>query len=276
MKFNIQPHQDMSIPTDAQVQQVAVQEDRIFLDSLREFENMQRRSMERFAEMVESDPKLRAQMEQARRHGHEQKFGSLDFSKLEDRVMANAIMGRMSSPRSNIEHISPTFRHTSGKIHGVVQSRPIAADNLPRDGRIKVDAAPGKRMIQTDIHMGDVRTCDLGDAIAAVAYGLSGEQLGVIPAESCGGQSVPDKHLDYIDEAPFVPNHLPQHYIQTAKGPVCPIGPSPSGRELRVEYTAQGGKWSAERRDRAATSATERKKLRARTRAQKKARRKHR
>lgn len=276
MKFNIQPHQDMSIPTDAQVQQVANQEDRIFLDSLHEFENMQRRSMERFAEMVESDPKLRAQMEQARRHGHEQKFGSLDFSKLEDRVMANAIMGRMSSPRSNIEHISPTFRHTSGKTRGVVYSRPIMADNLPRDGRIKVDVAPGKRVLQTDVHLGDFKTEDLSMVMIASAYGLSGEQLGVIPAESGGGQSVPDKHLDYIDEAPFVPQHLPQHYLQTANGPVCPVGPSPSGRELRVEYKALGGKWSAERRDRAATSASVRKKLRDRTRAQKKARRKQR
>lgn len=212
-------------------------------EAFREFDRQQQKSLERLVQMIESDPVLRAQHEAAWRH--EQKFGSLDFSKLEDRVMANAVMGRMSSPRSNIEHISPTFRHTSGKTRGVVHRRPFAADNLPRDGRIKVDPAPGKRMIQTDIHMGDVRTCDLGDAIAAVAYGLSGEQLGVIPAES-------------------------------AKGPVCPVGPSPSGRELRVEYTAQGGKWSAERRDRAATSAPERKKLRARTRAQRKARRKHR
>lgn len=214
-------------------------------EAFRAFDRQQQKSLERLVQMIESDPVLRTQHEAARRYDHEQKFGSLDFSKLEDRVMANAVMGRMSSPRSNIEHISPTLRHTSGKTRGVVQRRLFAADNLPRDGRIKVDPAPGKRMIQTDTHMGDVRTCDLGDAIAAVAYGLSGEQLGVIPSES-------------------------------AKGPVCPVGPSPSGRELRVEYTAQGGKWSAERRDRAATSAPERKKLRARTRAQRKARRKHR
>lgn len=273
MKFNIQPHQDKSIPTDEQVQQVADHEDRIFLDSLREFENMQRRSMERFAQMVESDPKLRAQMEQARRHGHEQKFGSLDFSKLEDRVMANAVMGRMSSPRSNIEHISPTFCHTSGKTRGVVQRRPLAADNLPRDGRIKVDVAPGKRFLQTDIHLGDSKTEDLSMAMVAAAYGLSSEQLDVIPAVSGGGQSVPDPRLSYIDEAPFVPNHMAQHYLQTAKGPVCPVGPSPSGRALRVEKL-QG--WSASRRDRAATPARVRKKLRDRTRAQKQARRKQR
>ena len=215
-------------------------------EAFREFDRQQQKSLERLVQMIESDPVLRAQHEAARRHDHEQKFGSLDFSRLEDRVMANAVMGRMSSPRSNIEHISPTFRHTTGKTRGVVHRRPFAADNLPRDGRIKIDAAPGKRMIQTDIHMGDVRTCDLGDAIAAVAYGLTGEQL----------------------------VHLPQHYMQSDKGPDYVT--VDAGRTVSIQYKAPGGKWSAERRDRAATSAPDRKKLRARTRAQKKARRKHR
>lgn len=269
MKFKIQPHQDMSIPTDAQVQQVADHEDRIFLDSLCEFENMQRRNMERFAEMVESDPKLRFQMEQARRHGHEQKFGSLDFSKLEDRVMANAVLGRMSSQHNNIEErVSDTFEHSSGVVRGIVQRYPRMSDNLPRDGRIKVDEIPGKRMLQTDIHLGDVKTEDLSLAMAAVAFGLSGEQLGIIPAPGDSQFVEPETQLSYIDEAPFIPNHLPQHYLQSDKGPTQALG-----RALRI---APKDSWSPERRDRAATSAPARKKLRARTRAQKKARRKQR
>lgn len=184
MKFSIQPHQDMSKPTDEQVQQVADHEDRIFVDSMREFDRMQQRNMQRLVEKLESDPVLRAQMETSRRYDHEQKFGSLDFSKLEDRAMANAVMGRMSSPGSNIEErVDDTFDHTSGVVRGVVQRYPRMSDNLPRDGRIKVDVAPGKRVMQTDVHIGDVKTDDLSMAMIASAYGLSGEQLGAIPAE---------------------------------------------------------------------------------------------
>ena len=236
-------------------------------EAFRAFDSQQQKSLERLAQMIESDPVLRAQHEAARRYDHEQKFGSLDFSKLEDRVMANAVMGRMSSPRSNIEHVSRTLRHTSGVTRGVVQRYPRMSDNLPRDGRIKVDVAPGKRMLQTDIHLGDVKTDDLSLAMIATAFGLSGEQLGVIPAESGGGQSVPEKHL-------------PLHYLQSETGPIVdfktgdPRGPQPT--TVHVSYEATGGKWSAERRDRAATSASDRKKLRAKTRAQKKARRKQR
>lgn len=236
--------------------------------AFREFDRQQQKSLERLVQMIESDPVLRAQHEAARRYDHEQKFGSLDFSKLEDRVMANAVMGRMSSPRSSIEELSDTFEHSSGVVRGVVQRYPRMSDNLPRDGRIKVDVIPGKRMLQTDIHLGDVKTEDLSLAMAAVAFGLSGEQLGVIPAPG-GGQFVePETQLSYIDEAPFIPNHLPQHYLQSDKGPVPACG-----RALRI---APKDSWSAERRDRAATSAPARKKLRARTRAQKKARRKQR
>lgn len=253
MKFSIQPHQDMSKPTDGQVQQVADHEDRIFMDSLREFDRMQQRSMQRLAEMIESDPKLRALHEAARRYDHEQKFGHMDFSKLEERV-------------------SDTFDHTSGVVRGVVQRYPRMSDNLPRDGRIKVDVAPGKRMVQTDVHLGDATTEDLSMAMVTAAFGLSGEQLGVIPAESGGGQSVPEKRLSYIDEAAYMPQHLPVRFLQSEKGPSgCPVGPS--GRALRV---SQKDSWSAERRDRAATPAHVRKKLRDKTRAQKKARRKQR
>lgn len=247
------------------------EQERVF----REFDAMHQRNMQRLTEMIDSDPKLRAQLEATQRNELRSKFPHMDLSSLEV-LAAKSHTGRVRSARSNIEHVSPTFRHTSGKTRGVVYSRPIMADNLPRDGRIKVDVAPGKRVLQTDVHLGDFKTEDLSMAMIASAYGLSGEQLGVIPAESGGGQSVPSKHLDYIDEAPFAPQHLPQHYLQTAKGPVCPVGPSSSGRELRVEYKALGGKWPASRRDRAATSAPVRKKLRDRTRAQKKARRKQR
>lgn len=236
-------------------------------DAFRAFDRQQQKSLERLVQMIESDPVLRAQHEAARRYDHEQKFGSLDFSKLEDRVMANAVMGRMSSPSSSIEELSDTFEHSSGVVRGAVQRYPRMSDNLPRDGRIKVDVAPGKRMLQTDIHLGDVKTDDLSMAMITAAFGLSGEQLGVIPAESGGGQSVPEKHL-------------PLHYLQSETGPIVdfktgdPKGPQqPTGRVLRVRRDSD---WSAERRDRAATSAPARKKLRARTRAQKKARRKQR
>ncbi|AXG67079.1 hypothetical protein HOU09_gp035 [Dickeya phage vB_DsoM_AD1] len=235
-------------------------------EAFRAFDRQQQKSLERLAQMIESDPKLRAQHEAARRHEHLQKFGSLDFSKLEDRVMANAVMGSMSSPRSNIEEPFGTFEHSSGIVRGVVQRYPRMSDNLPRDGRIKVDVAPGKRVMQTDIYAGNVKTEDLGDALAAFAYGLSGEQLGVIPAESGGGQSTPE--------------HLPLHYLHSERGPIVdfkttgdPKGPQPIGRALRVRRDSV---WSAGRRDRAATSASDRKKLRAKTRAQKKARRKQR
>ena len=235
-------------------------------EAFRAFDRQQQKSLERLAQMIESDPKLRAQHEAARRHEHLQKFGNLDFSKLEDRVMANAVMGRMSSPSNNNEEPFGTFEHSSGIVRGVVQRYPRMSDNLPRDGRIKVDVAPGKRIMQTDIYAGDVKTEDLGDALAAMAYGLSGEQLGVIPAESGGGQSTPE--------------HLPLHYLQSERGPIVdfkttgdPKGPQSSGRALRVRRDST---WSAERRDRAATSASDRKKLRAKTRAQKKARRKQR
>lgn len=217
--------------------------------AFREFDRQQQKSLERLVQMIESDPVLRAQHEAARRHEHQQKFGDMDFSKLEERVAG-------------------TFEHSSGVVRGVVQRYPRMSDNLPRDGRIKVDVIPGKRMLQTDIHLGDVKTEDLSLAMAAVAFGLSGEQLGVIPAPG-GGQFVePETQLSYIDEAPFTPNHLPQHYLQSDTGPVPACG-----RALRI---APKDSWSAERRDRAATSAHARKKLRARTRAQKKARRKQR
>lgn len=235
-------------------------------EAFRAFDRQQQESLERLAHMIESDPVLRAQHEAARRYEHSQKFGSLDFSRLEDRVMANAVMGRMSSTHSNTEEVSPTFRHTSGVVRGVVQRYPRMPDNLPRDARIKVDVAPGKRMLQTDIHLGDVKTDDLSMAMIATAFGLSGEQLGVIPAESGGGQSTPE--------------HLPLHYLHSDKGPIVdfkttgdPIGPQSTGRALRVRRDSA---WSAERRDRAATSTSDRKKLRAKTRAQKKARRKQR
>jgi len=217
--------------------------------AFREFDRQQQKSLERLVQMIESDPVLRAQHEEARRHEHQQKFGDMDFSKLEERVAG-------------------TFEHSSGVVRGVVQRYPRMSDNLPRDGRIKVDVIPGKRMLQTDIHLGDVKTEDLSLAMAAVAFGLSGEQLGVIPAPG-GGQFVePETQLSYIDEAPFIPNHLPQHYLQSDTGPVPACG-----RALRI---VPKDSWSAERRDRAATSAPARKKLRARTRAQKKARRKQR
>ncbi|QZE57246.1 hypothetical protein MPK71_gp037 [Erwinia phage pEa_SNUABM_1] len=248
MKFSYQPFQDWSKPNDAQVKEVADQEDRIFLDSLQEFEEMQRRNMQRFARMVESDPKLRAQMEQARRHDHRQKFGPMDFSKIEARV-------------------ADTFAHSSGVVRGVVQRYPRMSDNLPRDVLIKADVAPGKRMLQTDIHLGDVKTDDLSMAMITAAFALSGEQLGVIPAPG-GGQFVEPE------------THLPLHYLHSDTGPIVdfktsgdPKGPQPTGRALRV---SRGSDWSAERRDRAATSASDRKKLRAKTRAQKKARRKQR
>ncbi|QZE56574.1 hypothetical protein pEaSNUABM20_00038 [Erwinia phage pEa_SNUABM_20] len=262
-------HYNTAIPSDDQVRQVLDQEDRIFVDAMREIENARRRNLDRLAEMIASDPKLRAKLEATQRNKFQPK---LDLSSLEE-IAARTHTGRVRSDRSNIEHVSPTFRHTSGKTRGVIQRVPFMADNIPRDGHIKVDVAPGKRVLQTDIHLGDAKTEDLSMAMVAAAYGLSGEQLGVIPAVSGGGQSVPDPRLSYIDEAPFVPNHMAQHYLQTAKGPVCPVGPSPSGRALRVEKL-QG--WSATRRDRAATSAPVRKKLRDRTRAQKQARRKQR
>lgn len=230
-------------------------------EAFRAFDRQQQKSLERLAQMIESDPKLRAQHEAARRHEHLQKFGNLDFSKLEDRVMANAVMGSMSSPRSNIEELSGTLEHSSGVVRGVVQRFPRMSDNLPRDGRIKVDVAPGKRMLQTDIHLGDVRTDDLSMAMIATAFGLSGEQLGVIPAESGGGQSTPE--------------HLPLHYLQSEKGPDYVTVDAKTGQTVHIQYKAGGG-WSAERRDRAATSTSDRKKLRAKTRAQKKARRKQR
>lgn len=270
MKFKIEPHQDKSIPTDAQVQQVADQEDRIFLDSLREFENMRRRNLDRLVEMIASDPKLRAQLEATQRNKFQPK---LDLSSLEAIAARRTHTGRMTSSRSNIEHVSPTLRRMSGATRGVVQRYPRMSDNLPRDGLIKVDVAPGKRIMQTDIHLGDVKTDDLSMAMVTAAFGLSGEQLGVIPAVSGGGQSVPEKHLSYIDEAAFIPNtvHLPQYFLESKTGPRGPA--EPTGRALRV---GSGSDWSAERRDRAATSASDRKKLRAKTRAQKKARRKQR
>lgn len=240
-------------------------------EAFRAFDQQQQKSLERLVQMIESDPVLRAQHEAARRSEHLAKFGDLDLSALEKRT----VTGRTTTSGDTIEHISPTFRHTSGKTRGVVYSRPIMADNLPRDGRIKVDKMLGERMLQTDVHMGDVQTSDLSEALLqTMAYSFE-----LRPEQKQVAEEIKDRQITIVDEAAFIPNtvHLPQHYLQSEKGPECLVGPTdPCGRELRVEYKAQGGKWSAERRDRAATSASDRKKLRAKTRAQKKARRKHR
>lgn len=266
-------HYNTARPSDDQVRSITDQEDRVFLDTLREFENMRRRNLDRLAEMIASDPKLRAKLEATQRNKFQPK---LDLSSLEE-IASRTHTGRVTSSRSNIEHVSPTLRHTSGVVRGVVQRYPRMSDNLPRDGRIKVDVAPGKRIMQTDIHLGDVKTDDLSMAMITSAFGLSGEQLGAIPAEPV---LETENQLSYIDEAPFIPNHLPQHYLYSEKGPIVdfktsgdPQGPQQTGRALRVSRDSD---WSAERRDRAATSASDRKKLRAKTRAQKKARRKQR
>lgn len=265
MRFSILPHQDMSKPTDEQVQQVAEHEDRIFMDSMREFDKMQQRNMQRLLEKLESDPKLRAQHEAACRYDHEQKFGHMDFSKLEERV-------------------SGTFEHSSGIVRGVVHRYPRMSDNLPRDGRIKIDAAPGKRMLQTDIHCGNVETSDLSEALLQTmvhSFGLRPEQM------QAQEQLKEDEHiLPFVDEAPFIHNatHMPLTYMESKTGPRgCPTGPvGTSGRALRIDPSKGLGRiegcsmWSAEDRDRAATPASVRKKLRAKTRAQKKARRKQR
>lgn len=260
----MEKHYNTAQPTEAQIRQVTDAEDRRFLDAMAEIEKSRRRNLDRLVQMIESSPELRA------KYGlwldkDQKKFENLDLSALEKVIASQADVhaDRMQHPRGNV---SPTLRRTSGVTCGVVQRFPIMMDNLPRDGRIKVDVAPGKRIMQTDIYAGNVKTEDLGDALAAFAYGLSGEQLGVIPAESGGGQSTPE--------------HLPLHYLQSERGPIVdfkttgdPKGPQGSGRALRIRRDST---WSAERRDRAATSASDRKKLRAKTRAQKKARRKQR
>lgn len=230
------------------------QQDQIY----RELNRMQQRNMDRFASLLDSDPKLKAQYDAARRHDYEQKSGHMDFSKLEERV-------------------SGTFEHSSGVVRGVVHRYPRMSDNLPRDGRIKIDAAPGKRMLQTDIHCGDVRTTDLSEAFLQTmvhSFGLRPEQM------QAQEQMQEDGHiLPLVDEAPFLHNatHMPLAYMESKTGPV-----GTSGRALRIDPSNGLGciegcsMWSAERRDRAATPASVRKKLRAKTRAQKKARRKQR
>lgn len=258
-----------SKPSAEQVESRTGSENRVLLDTVQQFETMQSTNMERMAEVIESDPALKAQMEQARRDEHLQKFGSLDFSQLEERV-------------------SDTFSHTSGKTRGVVHRYPTMRDSLPRDGRIKADGNLRRRLIQCDTHLGDTKIMDLSDDATLTAQVAEfnraatkqlTEMLGVkgdILTESGDGQSAPEKHLSYIDEAPFIPNHLPQNYLQSEKGSGCPVGPLGScGRALRIDAN-KGWRRIDTSRDRAATSASARKKLRSKTRAQKKARRKQR
>lgn len=217
--------------------------------AFREFDRQQQKSLERLCQMLESNPTLRAQHEAARRQEHLAKFGALDFSSLEERVVAH--------------DLPDNFTHTSGVVRGVVARYPRMSDNLPKDGNIKFEKHDS-RLIQTDIYAGDVQSMSLSDGVI--------EAMGILlrPEQEQVNNEIKKQTLTIIDEAPFLTptGHLPQRYFSADKGPV-----GPCGRALRV---APKDTWSAERRDRAATSAPARKKLRARTRAQKKARRKQR
>lgn len=222
-----------------------------------ELDKLQAQRMKEFAEMLENDPRMSALCDSV--SGHEpHKF---DMSALEGRV-SHLPQHVLFAPkgRDPESQLSPTLRR-SGTVRGVVHRYPRMSDNLPK-GEIKIDGSK-MRNIQMDTHMGDTKTSNLSEAFLqtlSAEYGLTPEQLGE------------EGRIVGIDEAP---------YILYPKG--CQTGSvGPSGRALRIDPSKGLGRiegcsvWSAECRDRAATPASVRKKLRTKTRAQKKARRKQR
>ncbi|UAW96520.1 hypothetical protein pEaSNUABM22_00032 [Erwinia phage pEa_SNUABM_22] len=206
-------------------------------EMFRELNRMQQDRMRHFAELLESEPRLVSQYS-----GH----NMFDLSKLEERVHLPLHTLFTERGRDPIEQLSPTFRH-GGTVRGVVHRYPRASDNLPK-GDIRIDASQMKRC--SDNVRLDLNSDDL---YRAMVMGLTGDPVGA--------------NLVTIDSV------VSDDIIAEFKTTGDPRGPQATGRALRVKRDSD---WSAERRDRAATSAPVRKKLRSKTRAQKKARRKQR
>ncbi|QZE59274.1 hypothetical protein MPK66_gp030 [Erwinia phage pEa_SNUABM_2] len=139
------------------------------------------------------------------------------------------------------EQLSPTFRH-GGTVRGVVHRYPRMSDNLPK-GTIKFDRSEVDVRITNEGPNGE-------DWFRAMAFGLTMNQMGAIT----------------LDSVPPEGSTIVVDYKTTGD----PIGPQQTGRVNREPV------WQSTQRDRAATSAPVRKKLRDKTRAQKKARRKQR
>lgn len=204
---------------------------------IRELERMQQNRMRHFAELIERDPKLRAMSSSTHRFD----FIKHDLSALEERVHLPVHTLFAAKGRDPDEQLSGTMRCT-GITRGVVHRYPRMSDNLPK-GTIKIDALKGRGnvLVDYDYQRGE-------DLFRAMALGLTMDQMGYVTLDS-----IPQEGTNIIVD--------------------YKTGGGPTGRALRVERDSD---WSAERRDRAATSAPVRKKLRSKTRAQKKARRKQR
>lgn len=213
------------------------QQDEMF----RELNNMQNQRMREFARLLENDPRLVAQAT-----GFKYDGSMFNLSALEERAHLPLHTLFTERGRDPIEQLSPTFRH-GGTVRGVVHRYPRASDNLPK-GDIRIDASQMKRC-RENVRL-DLNSDDL---YRAMVMGLTGDPVG--------------GNLVTIDSV------VSDDIIAEFKTTGDPRGPQATGRALRVKRDSG---WSAERRDRAATSAPVRKKLRSKTRAQKKARRKQR
>ena len=166
-----------------------------------------------------------------------------NLSALEERVHLPVHTLFAEKGRDPDEQLSGTMR-CMGITRGVVHRYPRMSDNLPK-GTIKIDAS-GMKNVRENMLVGyDYQRGE--DLFRAMAFGLTMDQMGITEIDS-----VP-KGADVIVD------------YKTVGGP--------TGRALRVNREPV---WQSSQRDRAATSAPVRKKLRSKTRAQKKARRKQR
>ena len=204
---------------------------------IRELERMQQNRMRHFAELIERDPKLRAMCSSTHRYD----YGKFDLSALEERVHLPVHTLFAAKGRDPDEQLSGTMRCT-GITRGVVHRYPRMSDNLPK-GTIKFDRSEVNVRITHEGPNGD-------DWFRAMALGLTGAQIG---ADAIKLDSIPPEGSNIIVD------------YKTVGGP--------TGRALRINREPV---WQSSQRDRAATSAPARKKLRSKTRAQKKARRKQR
>lgn len=219
------------------------QQDEMF----RELNRMQQERMQHFARLLENDSRLVSQAT-----GFRYESAKFNLSALEERVShlplhtlfadkgpdVTTVTGRVRA-----EHVSDRLIH-GGIVSSAVHRYPRISDNLPK-GTIKLDGSDANVRISQSFQSGD-------DWFRAMAFGLTMDQMGVIEIDSVPKGS--DVIVDY----------------KTVGGP---IRPQQLGRALRINREPV---WQSTKRDRAATPATVRKKLRTKTRAQKKARRKQR
>ncbi|AWY08312.1 hypothetical protein HOT49_gp032 [Erwinia phage vB_EamM_Alexandra] len=170
--------------------------------------------------------------------------GLFNLSALEERVHLPLHTMFAEKGRDPEGQLSGTLRY-GGTVRGVVHRYPHMSDNLPK-GTIKVDRSDVNVRVTHDGPNGD-------DWFRAMAFGLTMDQMGAVT----------------LDSTPPEGSNIVVDYKTTGG----PIGPQSTGRALRIPREPV---WQSSQRDRAATSAPARKKLRSKTRAQKKARRKQR